>query len=684
MEKVYALENFLHMAHGGDYNPDQWKEYEGIVDEDILLMDKAGCNVFSVGIFAWTLYEPEEGKFDFSYMDMVLDKLNAAGKKVIMATPSGARPAWLVKKYPSVMQTEENGQRMMYSHRHNHCYCSEIYRQKVKIIDEKLAQRYGKHPAVIGWHLSNEYGSKCYCEDCVKGFREYLKKKFNSDIKKLNAAYWTYFWSHEFTDWDEIEAPGYCAGRENSFMGLNIDWDRYCSDMQLDFMKMERDAVKKYASQPITTNFMESDFDKYNYAKWAKELDFVSWDSYPAWHSGDEKYTAARAAFNHDYMRSMLKKPFYLMESTPSLVNWKEINRLKKPGMHMLSSMQAIAHGADSVLYFQWRKGRGGSEKFHGAVVDHYATDKTRVFKDVAEVGSALKKLDGLVGSRVKSKVAIVFDWENRMALKTFVGFNNIQRNYVNTCIEHYTPFWKNGVNVDIISADDDFKNYDLVIMPMLYMIKSGIEEKIESYVKNGGNAVMTYLSGMVDENDLCYTGGFPAGKLKDVFGIWDEETESFWPGQKVTNSIGYKGNFYRAKDMLDIIHLTSAKAICSYNKDFYAGEPAVTVNEYGKGKAYYIAMRDEGGAFLNVFYRELIDELALERALGDFEPYEYLSAHTREDDENKYLFIENYSPSECTIEHPHIKGTDILTGEEVGEYIEMGSYGVKIIKTKK
>lgn len=685
MGKKYALENFLHMAHGGDYNPDQWKEYKNIVDEDISFMEKAGCNVFSLGIFAWTLYEPEEGKFDFSYMDTVLDKLHLAGKKVIMATPSGARPAWMAKKYPEVMMVGENGERIKYSQRHNHCYSSEIYRKKVRTINELLAKRYANHPAVIGWHLSNEYGNRCYCDKCIEGFRNYLKNKFDGNIKKLNAAYWTYFWSHEYTDWDEIDAPGDLDyGRERNFMGLSIDWARYCSEMQLDFMKAEREAIRKYAKQPITTNFMELDFDKYDYVKWAKDVDFISWDNYPLWHSDNIEYTAARAAFNHDFMRSMKNKPFYMMESTPSLVNWTKVNRLKKPGMHMLSSMQAVAHGSDSVLYFQWRKGRGGSEKFHGAVIDHYATDNTRVFKEVSEVGKVLSKLDEVVGSEVKSKVALVYDWENRTAINAFDGFNNEAKNYVQTCIEHYIPFWKNGINVDIIDSNDEFSNYDLVIAPMLYMIKPNVENKIESYVKNGGNIVMTYLSGMVDENDLCYTIGFPVGKLKDVFGIWAEETESFYKGQSVTNSIGYKGNFYKAKDMLDIIHSNSAKAICTYNKDFYAKEPAVTVNKYGKGKAYYIAMRDEGGEFLKVFYRDLIDEFKLERALKNFELCEFMSAHVREDDENKYLFIENYGADERIIEHLDIVGKDLVSGEEVGEYTNIAPYGVKIIKIKK
>lgn len=684
MEKRYAVDSFTKMAHGGDYNPDQWKNYEGIVDEDIRLMDEAGCNVMSVGIFSWTMYEPREGEFDFSYMDMVLDKLNAAGKKAIMATPSGARPAWMAKKYPEVLKVNEDGRRILYTTRHNHCYTSPVYREKVRIINEKLSERYGNHPAVIGWHLSNEYGSECFCDLCAAEFRNYLKKKFDNDISKLNEAYWTYFWSHEFGDFDEIDPPGGREFREYSFMGLTVDWARFRSDMQLDFIKNEIEAIRKYSDKPITTNYMDiKSFKQYDYVKWAKELDFISWDNYPLWHSGNDCKTAADTAFVHDFMRSCLNKPFYLMESTPSLVNWGSVNRLKKPGMHKLSSIQAVAHGSDSVQYFQWRKGRGGFEKFHGAVVDHIGTNETREFKEVAQLGNTLSKLDEIVGSSTVSRVAVVYDWENRMALEAMAGFNE-KKKYAQTCIEHYYPFWRNGVNVDIIDSVADFSKYDLVVMPMLYMIKPGVEDKIEKYVSDGGCAVMTYLSAMVDENDLCYLGGFPAGKLRKVFGIWAEETDSFWSGQAVTNSVGYKGNFYKAADMAGIIHSEGADVICKYNKDFYAGEPAVTVNSYGKGKAYYIAMRDEGGALLDAFYSDIIKEMNLPRATGELELPTGVTAHTREDDKNRYLFIENYTDKPCSFEHSGISGVDMESGEEMGEYINLDAYGVKILKIRK
>lgn len=687
MGKKFVCESFKKMAHGGDYNPDQWKNYDGIVDEDLRLMELSDCNVMTVGIFAWTMYEKEEGKFDFSYMDMVIDKLSEAGKKVIMATPSGARPAWMAKKYPEVLRVKEDGRRILYSARHNHCLTSPIYREKVKIINELLAKRYADNPAVIGWHLSNEYGGRCYCDLCANEFRAYLKKKFDGNIDKLNEAYWTGFWSHTFTDFDEIDPPGADAIREKCYMGLTMDWDRFCSEQQLDFIKAERDAVKKYAKQPITTNFMDVfGFEDYNYMQMGKELDFISWDNYPEWHKGDEGCltAASKAAFNHDFMRSVLNKPFYLMESTPSLVNWREVNPLKRPGMHKLSSIQAVAHGSDSVLYFQWRKGRGGSEKFHGAVVDHVGNENTRVFREVSEVGKCLSKLDDVVGSVTESKVLLVFDWENMRAIRAFQGFNNIKKCYSNICREHYYPFWENGVNVDIGNTESDFSKYDIVIMPMLYSLTQETIDKIESYVDGGGVAVATYLLGMVNENDLCYLGGFPANKLKDVFGVWAEETDSFYENQKVTNSIAYGGNYYKAVDMAEIIHANAANEICVYSKDFYKGMPAVTVNEYGKGKAYYIAMRDEKGKFLRAFYKDIIRELNLPCVMGDLALPEGVVAHSRTDDENVYIFIENYSGKKQTLENFAFSGIDMESGETIGEKIELKEYDVKILKQKK
>ena len=375
MEQSKYTKLYPHILHGGDYNPDQWREHPEIVDEDMRMMKLAGCNVMSIGIFAWTMLEPEEGRYDFSFMDFVMDKLAENGIKAILATPSGARPAWMAQKYPEVMRMNNKRERLLYGMRHNHCYTSTVYRQKTAEINRCLAERYKEHPALLMWHISNEYGGECHCPLCRAAFREWLKEKYHNDLNELNYQWWTNFWSHTYTSWEQIEPPSPIG--EYQLNGLMLDWKRFVTYQTGKFMENEISPLREITPNiPVTTNFMDF-YDGLDYFKLRDLVDVVSWDSYPRWHRSEGCVEIARrTAAIHDMYRSMKDKPFMLMESTPSLTNWQEINKLKRPGMHILSSFQAVAHGSDTVQYFQWRKSRGGSEKFHGAVVDTADTRK--------------------------------------------------------------------------------------------------------------------------------------------------------------------------------------------------------------------------------------------------------------------------------------------------------------------
>ena len=537
------------------------------------------------------MLEPEEGVYNFEWLDKLLDKLYENGIAAILATPSGARPAWLAQKYPEVLRVEETGIRNEYGVRHNHCLTSPIYREKVRNINRKLAERYKDHPAVKMWHISNEYCGECHCDLCQEAFRNWLKEYYNNDLDELNFKWWNGFWSHQVTDWSQINSPKFRG--ENHVSAMKLCWNRFVSDSHISFYENEIAPLREITPNiPITTNFMKL-YDGIDYQKFAKKLDLVSWDNYPAWDKGRNENEALDTAFVHDAFRSMKNgQPFFMMESTPSLVNWHDVNKLPKPGMQELSSIQSVAHGADSVQYFQWRKSRGGHEKYHGAVVDHCGHENTRVFKDVSRLGERLEKLSDVVGGYSESKVAVIYDWENGWAIKHFCGFNNINRKYFDECIKWYRPFWKKGASVDVISMEDDFSKYDLVIAPFLYMLKDGTDKRIEEYVENGGNFVATYLTGLVDKDDLCFLGGFPANNLKKVFGIWNEETDSLPEGIK--NSVSYNGKKYDVVHVCDIIHANEAEVLGTYEKDFYASYPAVTVNSYGKGKAYYVAFRND------------------------------------------------------------------------------------------
>lgn len=672
-----------HLLHGGDYNPDQWLDQPQILQEDMRLMKLAGCNAMSVGIFAWTALEPEEGKFTFNWLDKVMDDLSANGAFAVLATPSGAKPAWMSQKYPEILRVGKLGVRNLHGMRHNHCFTSPIYREKVRIINSKLAQRYKDHPALIIWHVSNEYGGECHCDLCQEAFRVWLKIKYHNDLEELNKAWCTNFWSHRFTNWEQIDTP--VEHGETLIHGMNLDWKRFVTAQTLDFMEKEIEPLRNFTPDiPVTTNFMGT-YPGLDYWKIAPALDVISWDSYPQWHRpGADIEEASLQGFIHDMCRAFKKgKPFMLMESTPSVTNWHPVPKLKRPGMHALSSLLAVAHGSDTVQYFQWRKSRGACEKFHGAVVDHAGHENTRVFRDVAHVGELLKKLDEVTGASTLAETALIYDWENSWAIddSKCLGSNKA---YLTTCHHHYMPFWKRGIAMDVIDMDQDFGSRKLLVAPMLYMIKPGVAERIERFVRKGGTLVATYWSGIVDENDLCFLGGFP-GPLRKVLGIWDEEIDTLFDGE--TNSIAFRGKKnpgftgrYGTRELCGLIHAEKARTLAEYTDDFYAGRPAVTVNEYGRGQAYYIAARTDD-RFLEDFYATLGMRLKLRTPLATALPKGVVS-QMRTNGKDNFIFLMNWSAKAKSVLLGKTAGLNLCDGKKARGKLKLSPYGVAVIKT--
>ncbi|MBQ8885625.1 MAG: beta-galactosidase [Clostridia bacterium] len=672
--KKYINEKFPYFLHGGDYNPEQWIDVKEVWDEDMRLMREANCNEMTVGIFSWAVLEPEEGRYDFSFLDEVIDKIYQNGGRVVLATPSGSRPRWLAQKYPEVLRVSDSRERFGFSGRHNHCPTSPIYREKVQKINALLAERYGKHPAVVAWHVSNEYSGECFCPLCQEAFRAYLRERYNGDIQALNKAYWSTFWSHNYDNFEQIEAPTPLT--DESVLGLRLDWKRFVTAQTVDFMRSESEPLRRITPEmPVTTNMMTA-FYGLDYNKFEDVLDVASWDNYPDWHSPRGDYEACRSAFWHDYFRALKGRAHMMMESAPGLTNWKSYNKLKRPGMDTLAALQAIAHGSDTVQYFQWRKSRGSVEKFHGAVVDHVGTNQTRVFGEIKRTGEILKKIDEAAGTTVKARVAILFDWENWWALDNCQGFQLKDKKYEETCVEYYKPFWRRGVAVDVIGPQKDFSAYDLVIAPMLYMTDRAMIQKIASYVEQGGTFYATYMLGMVNESDLCYLGGFPAAELKEVFGLWNEEIDSLYPEERGEITLN-GGTRYATKDYAEVLHERGAKVLARYSKEFYNGTPAYTVNKYGKGKAYYQAFRDTG-EFKDCVFFTIMKELGIEGAVPELPAG--VTAHTRTDGDTVYLFIENYSAERKENIALGNEYEDMLTGEKVLT-VGVDGYGMRILK---
>lgn len=687
------------MLHGGDYNPEQWLSMPEILEEDVRLMKKAGCNAMSIGIFSWTALEPEEGRYEFGWLDGVMERFRKNGIHALLATPSGARPAWMAQRYPEVLRVRPDGGRNFFGTRHNHCFTSPVYRSKVAGINGRLAERYGKHPSVILWHVSNELGGACHCELCQDAFRAWLRRRYGNDLDRLNAAWWTSFWSHTYTEWKQIRSPSPVG--DTSVHGQYLDWMRFVTDQTADFLRAETAPLKRAAPDlPVTTNLMQTYYGL-DYFRLARDLDLVSWDSYPCWHGrgsipnalgswdreGRDWRLASDIAFMHDLARSLKGgRPFLLIESTPSVTNWQSVAKLKRPGMHLLSSLQAVAHGSDTVQYFQWRKGRGGSEKLHGAVVDHSGRSDTRVFRDVEETGRVLSRLADVVGTSVPARTALLFDWENRWAVDNAQGpLNDGRKAHDRTCKDHYYPFWKRGIPVDIVNEDCDLARYSLLMAPMMYMVRPGAAERLEAFVKAGGTLLSTYWSGIVDESDLCWLGGFP-GPLRRLLGIRSEEIDALYPDDRNAlimrkgNPLGLSGR-YEARDLCDLVHAEGAEVLAEYADDFYAGRPALTVNRFGAGKAYYLASRPEE-RFLDDFAGALEKEAGLERAFPAALP-EGVSACVRQDDAKRILFLLNFSTKEQEVDLGPDPRRDLLADRDVLGTVALPPYGVGVYRSR-
>ena len=658
---------FPHLLHGADYNPEQWLHDKSVWDADMRLLKLANCNELSVGIFSWAKLEPREGEFDFTFLDEILAKIAQAGAKVILATPSAARPRWLAERYPEVLRTLPDGSREHFRRRHNHCPTSPAYREKVSIINRKLAERYGRHEAVLGWHISNEYSGECHCDLCKEAFRDFLRAKYGT-IEKLNLAWWTTFWSHDFDDFSQIEPPGPLT--ETEIHGLNLDWRRFVTAQTKSFIQNETAPLKEICPHLPTTINMMWDFGELDYHALSDAYDIASCDAYPEWGSTDDATIAAQTAFWHDYYRSLKGRPFLLMESTPSLVNWKSYNQLKAPGLDTLSSLQAVFHGSDSVQYFQWRKGRGSSEKFHGAVVDHDGSETHRVFRSVARTGEVLKKLDFLCGTTVKAEVAILYDTENRWALEDAQGYQKENKRYTETLYDYHRFFWERGINCDVVSPKADLSPYKIVVAPMLYLVDGETAENLRNYTARGGALYGTYMLATVNETDLCYLGGIPGAGLRQVFGVRAQEIDTLYPDQR------RHAGTHELTDYCESLIVEGAQVLETYSDGWMKGRPAVTLHPYGKGLALYQGARDTGTLKAGLLS-------ALMETVGITPPVPALpagvTAHTRTDGETTWLFLENYTPhpQTVTLETP---AQNALT-DQMDASASLPPYGFAILK---
>lgn len=661
---------------GGDYNPEQWTAAMGYADEqiwleDLRMMRQAGVNIVSVGIFSWAQIQPSEQTFTYEWLDRLLDLLAEHGIGACLATGTAAQPAWMSLAYPEILPVNAAGQRHRHGERMNFCPSSPTFRRLAQQLVRATAERYRAHSALKMWHVSNEYGPVCYCDTCAARFRSWLQQRYGS-LEAVNLHWVAPFWGHSFSDWSQIEPPSALGNR--SLPGMVLDYQRFMSDMNLECFEAEASILRELAPEvPVTTNF-HGLVKWLDYASWAPRQDIIAWDSYPAYGEPPE-----HVAFRFDLMRGLKQgQPWLLMEQTPSQTQWRPFNPLWRPGALRLHSYQALAHGSEGAMFFQWRQSRGGAEMHHGAIVAHAGYTETRVFREVSALGAELGQLGTqLLGTRSPARVALLFSWPNWWAVEFQPGLSaNLK--YLDEVMRYYSALWQQHVAVDIISPDQPLDGYDLVVAPLLYMLSEAQGAALERYVAAGGALLCTYFSGVVAEDARAWLGGYP-GPLRAALGIWVEEADPLPPDAR--NSIevpagsGIQPGSYSCDQWCEVLHLEGARALATFGADFYAGQPALTQHDFGEGHAYYLATRPEPQLLAQLF-GSLLRDLGIRPALDLPAGVELTE---RQDGERRFLFVLNHSADACPIALP-APMRDLLTGQLHERQLELAPRAVAIL----
>lgn len=617
---------------GGDYNPDQWSEE--IIRQDMEYFKKAHINFLVLPVFSWAKLEPREGIYCFGWLDRILNIIWENGIYVCLATSTAAQPEWMSRKYPEILPVDNNGLRRTHGMRNFFCVNSEKFREKAAALAEQMALRYQNFPGLAAWHVANEYSTFCHCETCERKFRTWLRKKYGT-TENLNEKWNTAFWGRTIYDFDTIMIPSERNDDDRFFPAKQLDYLRFVTDTTEECFLNEADVLRRITPDvPVFSN-ISGFIKKLNQFQLTRHMDWVGWDNYPA--PTDDP---AFCAFKHDIMRGLKEGASYLIaEQSPNQQNWQPYNKLKRPGEVRLIAYQGLAHGGDGSLYFQMRQSVGGQEKFHGAMISHTGRCDTRIFQEFENMGHEFARLGGLtLNAKTKAEVGILFDWDNWWALELCSGPTK-DMDYLKQVTYYYKAFFEMNIAVDIVKFTGDFRKYKVIAAPLAYMMKDGMPERLKEFAARGGTVIATYMTGLADENDRCVWGAYP-GPLRELFGIWVEETDALFPEEQNGILVDNGNRRYSCGFLCDRIHLEGAKALGVYESDFYAGEPCVTENSFGRGKAYYLGSMPE-----EAFLKELYEKICKER--GVF-PVLYtepgIEAACRENENGKFYFVLNHT----------------------------------------
>jgi beta-galactosidase len=654
------------MAYGGDYNPEQWPE--DVQDEDVRLMREAGVDLVTLGVFSWALLEPSEGTFDFGWLDRVVERLHAGGVRVDMATATASPPPWLAHRYPETLPVTSDGTTLWPGGRQAFCPSSPVYREKSLALCRRMAERYGGHEAVVLWHVGNELGNHnalCFCDVSAAAFRRWLERRYG-DVDRLNDAWGTAFWSQRYASFDEVLPPRAAPAFPNPTQQL--DFRRFSSDQSLENYRAERDVLRELSpGVPVTTNFMVMwHVQNLDYWRWADELDVVSNDHYL---DGSDPEAYVELAFSADWTRGLARgRPWILMEHSTSAVNWQPRNIAKTPGEMRRNSLQHVARGADAVLFFQWRASRAGAEKYHSGLVPHAGTD-TRLWREVCELGATLDAIEEVAGSGAGNQVAMVLSWESWWGAELDSHPTQDLR-YLDQPHAWYKALWERGVGVDMVAPEADLSGYRLVVVPTLYLVTDAAAARVADAARAGATVLVTYSSGLVDEDDHIRLGGYP-GAFRELLGVWVEEFAPLRPEERVALDDGSTADLWT-----EVLHLRGAEAVASYADGRLPGVPAVTRHQPdGSGPAWYVATRLDRAGVDSVTDR-LLDEAGVQ-PVARTRPGVEVVRRTAEDGRS-WVFALNHTDEPATLD---LTGVDLVADQPVDGTLRLGPGGVAVVR---
>ncbi|MEV1021883.1 beta-galactosidase [Streptomyces sp. NPDC050264] len=657
------------IGYGADYNPEQWPRE--VWEEDVRLMREAGVNVVSLAIFSWARLQPTADTWDFTWLDEVMELLHAGGIGVDLATATASPPPWLTTAHPEILPVTATGETLWPGARQHWRPTSPVFRAHALRLVREIATRYADHPALIAWHVNNELGCHNvydYSDDAARAFRDWLRHRYTT-LDALNHAWGTAFWSQRYSDWEQLLPPRLAASHPNPTQQL--DFKRFSSDALKEHLLAERAVLRELTPDvPVTTNFMVMGGTKgMDYADWATEVDFVANDHYviPGPQDRDELSFAANLTSGIAGHR-----PWFLMEHSTSAVNWQPVNLAKSAGELARDSLLHVAHGADAVCFFQWRQSAAGAEKYHSAMVPHAGAD-SELFRAVTELGGTLEALAPIAGSvREPARVAVLFDWDSWWTSE-HDSHPTAGLDYHREALDWYSALLRLGVRADVVPAHRaDLSSYDVVIAPVLHVVPQTLGKELTRYVEGGGHLVTTYFSGVVDENDHIWLGGYP-GALRELLGIRIEEFGPLLDGDSVDLDNGTAGTLWT--DRIDVTG-PDVEVLARYRTGIYAARPAVTRRGTGSGSAAYVSTR-LGVDGLAALLPDLLAPAGVTAELPR-QARGLVESAVRRDAEHRYLFLVNRSEESVSL--PDVTG-EVLVGPASGDGLVLPPREVAVLR---